>query len=265
MKYGMILNGYEILGDHRPQYLDINIKEILQMNSLDLGSQSSRRLRSTDVKAVKSYCENVHSHFKNHKIYDRMERLYEETKNQVIMTSEQIEKYEALDRDVYRLCTNAEKTIKLFPFTKYVWSPALDDAVGEVQYWKMRKKHLSNKKKTQELVTSGKSKGIDDTEKNKAHNIEDYLTQAYKSLHQVQRNDYVKRQEYLNDLAEKYAQENNLTKEQAIRELMSHEELRDMFRTIRLRMGGAISPPLSKVWIKGENDEDNMIIKSVSY
>ena len=120
MKYGMILNGYEILGDHRPQYLDINIKEILQMNSLDLGSQSSRRLRSTDVKAVKSYCENVHSHFKNHKIYDRMERLYEETKNQVIMTSEQIEKYEALDRDVYRLCTNAEKTIKLFPFTKYV-------------------------------------------------------------------------------------------------------------------------------------------------
>jgi len=53
-------------------------------------------------------------------------------------------------------------------------------------------------------------------------------------------------------LADKYAASNNISKEMAIRELLSHEEIREMFRTIRLRMKGSKSPQMSEVWTKNE-------------
>ena len=58
MAYGMAVEGLEYLGDHRPQYVDINIKELLQLNTHDVGSPSSRRLRSTDPKCTESYLKN---------------------------------------------------------------------------------------------------------------------------------------------------------------------------------------------------------------
>ena len=79
--YGMVLEGMEILGDHQLQYVDINIKALLQLNSHDIGSPSSRRLKSTDPKCIEKYCETVQKHFKNHNIYARLEKLWDEVKN----------------------------------------------------------------------------------------------------------------------------------------------------------------------------------------
>ena len=249
MAYGMILNENMILGDHRPQYVDINIKALLQLNAIDIGSPASRRLRSTDIKSVKVYCEKVDKHFKTHDVFSRVEKLWEETSNQVIMTRSQIMRYEAIDRDVFRLCINAEKTLKLFKYTKYLWSPALDTAGIEVKHWKCRRQYLQDASKTAELVNRSNELGIDDKVDSTLGEINTALANAYKSLHKIQKKDCEKRQEFLSDLAEKYAKDNKMTKEQAIRELINHEELREMHRTIRLRMGGSKSPQLSEVWI----------------
>ena len=164
------------------------------------------------------------------------------TKDQVVMTQGQIKKYEALDRDIYRLCTNAENTLRLFNYTKYLWSPALDESVKEVQYWKSRKHYWDDMNKTLEIVTTGRGRGFDDNVRLSRHKINEALTQAYRTLHQIQKKDCEKRQEFLSELAEKYAQENKITKELAIRELLNHEELREMFRTIRIRMVGMVAP-----------------------
>ena len=259
MAYGMAVEGLEYLGDHRPQYVDINIKELLQLNTHDVGSPSSRRLRSTDPKCTESYLKKLHTNFKNHKVYERMEKLWEEVKNQVTLTKEQIGKYEAIDRDVYRLCINAEKTVILHTCTKYVWSPALDEAVSEVQYWKVRKSQINDATKTYEIVQKGNEKGIADDISYTIPQINEALKQAYSTLHLIQKKDCERRQEFLNNLAEKYANENNISKELAIRELMSHEEPRELFRTIRLKMKGSRSPQLSEIWTKDDEGEKNII------
>ena len=231
-KYGMFIEGIDILGDHRPQYLDINIEELLHLNSYDIGSPSSRRLRSTDPMCVGKYCEAVHTHFNNHKVFERMEQLWVEIQNQVTMTPSQVGKYEAIDRDVYRLCKNAEHSLKLHRHRKYVWSPALDEAVSEVQYWKLRKKKYNDQDETVRIVKKGEERGIADDIEHDMPTINESLRQAYSTLRQVQKKDGERRQEFLNNMAEKYAGENKLSKEKAIRELMSHEELREMFRTV---------------------------------
>ena len=249
MAYGMFMSEEVIMGDHRAQYIDININELLQLNIHDIGSPSSRRLRSTDIKSVKIYTDILKNHFMNHKIYQRMEKLWEDARQQIVLTPKQIQTYEAIDRDVYRLCTNAENNLKLYTYTKFLWSPALDDAMKEVQHWKLRKKHVKDRRKSRELVKKGQEKGYGDENNTTVNEIDKALSQSYKSLHKIQKKDCAKRQEYLNELAEKYAQQNNISKKMAIRELLSHEELREMYRTIRLRMAGMTSPQLTEVWV----------------
>jgi len=262
MAYGMAIEGLEYLGDHRAQFIDINVKELLQLNVNDVGSPVSRRLRSSDPKCIKNYCDIVHKNFTNHNVYERLEKLWKLISNQSIMTAEQIKTYNAIDRDVFRLCRNAENTLKNHSYTKYVWSPVLDEAVTEVQHWKSRKKHKNNDTKTDELVHKGIRNGISDDKMYNTSQIDEALKQAYSSLHSIQKKDWEKRQEYLNNLAEKYANENNISKEQAIRELMSHEELRELFRTIRIKMKGARSPQMSEVWIKTDGGDKLIIEKS---
>ena len=259
MAYGMAIEGLEHLGDHRAQFVDINVKDLLELTSLDVGSPTSRRLRSKDPKCVESYCKKVHSNFKHHKVYERLETLWSEISNQVVMTTEQIKKYEAIDRDVYRLCVNAENIISQNIYTKYVWSPALDVAVKEVQYWKSRKLHITNVTKSEEIMNRGREKGLIDEAGFSNTRINDALKQAYSTLRKIQNKDWERRQEFLNNLAEKYADENKISKERAIIELMHHEELRELYRHIRIKMKGMRSPQLSEIWVKDDAQEKRII------
>ena len=61
---------------------------------------------------------------------------------------------------------------------------------------------------------------------------------SYKILRNIRKKSKEKRIEYLNGLAEKYAAENNMSKHKAIQEIFSHEELREMYRHIRISLHG---------------------------
>ena len=89
--------------------------------------------------------------------------------------------------------------------------------------------------------------------------IKDALKQAYSTLHKIQNKDWERRQEFLNNLAEKYASENKIPKELAIRELMHHEELRELFRHIRIKMKGMRTPQLSEIWTTDEEQENTLL------
>ena len=176
----------------------------------------------------------------------------------------QIKTYEQIDRDVYRLYTNAENNIKFFQPRKFVWSPELDEAVKEAQYWEERKKFFSDKEKTKSLVRKGIKQGYCLlSDENTVRWIQEELKIAYTNLRKIQKKDVEKRIEYLHRLADKYALENNISKETAIKELLSHEEVREMFRTVRLRLEGARQPQLSEIWVRGGNDEKITLSESV--
>ena len=59
-----------------------------------------------------------------------------------------------------------------------------------------------------------------------------------------------KRIEFLHSLAEKYAHENNMSKQKAILAILSHEEIREMYSHIRFKLQGQRQPQLSEVWIR---------------
>ena len=57
------------------------------------------------------------------------------------------------------------------------------------------------------------------------------------------------RAQYLYRLAEKYAEDNNISKATAFQELLQHEEIREIFRTIHTKLRMEQTPPLSEVWL----------------
>ena len=68
------------------------------------------------------------------------------------LTPRQQQKYEVLDRDVYRLCTNAENNIRTVRSEIYMWSAELDTGVRNVEHWKARKLNIDDDAKTKRLI-----------------------------------------------------------------------------------------------------------------
>ena len=74
--YGMApLSMGKLIGDHKVQFVDLNVKQLLNMNPHDYSTPSSRRLKSPDPKCVGKYLEQLKTHFVTHKVYERSEKL----------------------------------------------------------------------------------------------------------------------------------------------------------------------------------------------
>ena len=144
-----------VLGDHRPQYLDVDIAPLLQLNKYDFGAPSARKLKSSNPKNVEAYIKKVLENFSMHNVFNRIESLWDELAGKAKLNKSQMSKYEAIDRDVTRLCRNAENVLQTIRKEKYVWSPALDSAGKFLHYWQMRLKHINNKERTKDLLEWG--------------------------------------------------------------------------------------------------------------
>jgi len=259
--YGMAPLEYErTLGDHRAQYVDINTESLLGLTSIDNSSASSRRLRSTDPKCIKKYIDKLRKNFKTHNIHKRMKKLVLSLKEINGMTKCQQEQYEALDRDVFRLCINAEKQIKIMRFQQHAWSPSMEAAAKTIQHWRRRQKaKKENKNNTHKLILFARSIGIEDDESKSDEDIQVEIKQAFRKLNQVKKVAREKRVEFLNGLADKYASDNMISKSQAVLELLNHEEVREMYRHIRLKIKGSTFSQLDEVWIKSSEGETRVI------
>ena len=244
-----------VMGDHRPQYVDIDVESMLHLNVYDIGAPTSRKLKSSNPKSVDTYIKKVKENFEIHNIFNRIESLWNELQNKVTMTEIQQNKYEAIDNDVIRLCLNAENVLKKIRNTKYVWSPSLDTAMKLVQYWTMRLRYFRNQTKTKDIIAWGIRLGAYDKSDLSEDEVNGELSHAKMMLEKVQLKDKEKRVEFLNNLADKYAADNDLDRATAIRELMDHEETRELYRIIRLKLKGSTPPQLSEVWEMGDEGE----------
>ena len=254
VRFGIAPKSFDpILGDHRPQFIDININKLLFLNVKDVGSPTSRKLKSGDPKAVTKYLVEVKKGFNAHNVFNRIDELWDKVRSKAAMTRDDMNKYDAIDRDVYRLCCHAENGLRAYRHNKFVWSPDLDLAVRRVKHWKLRKKYIMNESKTKKILRIGAEKGIMDDGSKSMEVIMTELLDAIETLKEIQSKDKEKRIEYLNRLADKYALDNRMDKEAAVRELLDHEEIRELFREIRLKLKGTAPPQLSEVWLQDDN------------
>ena len=64
MAFGMASEDNEtVLSDHRPQYVDINIENVVNLNKHDIGVPTIRRLKSSDQKCVDKYVKKTMDNF----------------------------------------------------------------------------------------------------------------------------------------------------------------------------------------------------------
>jgi len=261
--YGMApLSMGRSIGDHRAQYVDINVLELLQMNTHDLSTPSSRRLKSPDPKCVTKYTKCLQDHLIDHRVFQRAEDLINNLKEKNHMTPEDKKEYEQLDEDIFRLCKSSENEIKLSKFQKHVWSPALDTAYKVANYWRLREEKIKNTTKTKQILKLSKALGLNDDNSKNINEIKKLRNSAFKFLHKIRLQAKEKRIEFLYGLAEKYALENNMTNEKAILAILSHEEIRELYRHIRFKLQGSRQPSLSEVWIKNGDGEKTILTES---
>ena len=114
----------KILGDHWAQYIDINTTELLQLEyTHDISSPSSRKLRSTDPKCTKNLYRQTVKKYRTPQGFPMNGKTAKKIDGRSTLTPRQQSKFEAIDRGVHRLCTNAENNIRTVKSEKYMWSP----------------------------------------------------------------------------------------------------------------------------------------------
>ena len=89
--------------------------------------------------------------------------------------------YESIDKDIHRLCINAENKIKKKMYGKYLWSPKLDKVVLTVQYWGSRKQYYNMEEQTGRVMLSAESLGITDSMGYTLETIEENIQDSNKN------------------------------------------------------------------------------------
>ena len=235
------------LGDHRGTFVDINISTLLGIGEVDMEASISRKLQSIDVKASEKYIKKVEEHFVDHNVYNRMETLVEKVTVQNKMDKEDQAEYEKIDKDVFRLCRSAEKKCIHLRQHRFAWSPSLDVAMKQERLWRKVVKlgWGSGKKIIEELrIELGVER---DGDTNEEHKIK--WEEAKKNLKDTRDNAKDKRVDFLKKLAAQYAAANNLTQEKAVKELLAHEQIRDIFREIKFGMNQLRKKQMYRLWL----------------
>ena len=81
-------------------------------------------------------------------------------------------------------------------------------------------------------MMDAESMNIEDDVTMEYEDVEAKIKDAYSKLNKIQEKDKEHRIQYLLDMADHYAATNNVSRHIAIRELLTHEELRDIFQKI---------------------------------
>ena len=104
----------------------------------------------------------------------------------------------------------------------------------------MRNNNKNDEYKTTRLINLAKAMYIEDSDKKTELEITREMNQSFTRLKKVRHKAKEKRVEFLMDMAEKYAADNCISQHQAILEILANEEIREMYRHIRLKMRDAV-------------------------
>ena len=262
--FSMVPYNLEVLGDHRGIMVDVNLRKLLGYTKLDNMLINQRRLNSKDKDAVEAYLEKVEKNFQHHRVFDRLDALVESFKNYKHFFNQNVEGYEKFHTDIHRLCRNAEKGCQKLSNHNTYWSPKLRKAVDTLRYWnKILEKHTKGITVNENIIGWKKTLGVGETPK-LTKDIKTKVKEAKIALDAVIEDSQDIRVEFLKKMAEKYASENMCTEEHAIRELLLHEEDREIWRVIKFRLKENERTQLDKIWIDSKrgsktNKKDNKI------
>ena len=246
----------EVLGDHRGVILDLNLTGILGASSKETTMQQ-RKLVMSSPKAVEKYLAIVEQKFDQQNIFSRSTKLIQRVVKGHTDYASIMRSYEALDKEVFGICKKAEKKCRPSWAGKYAWSPILARAIKELQYWRYR---LKTQEETVLTTKLGEELEIPFTPLSRS-TIQSMINKSRELLTDVQKEAKKHRQDHLDSVAQNYANQNNLSKHQAVLELLSHEDSRQTFGMLRQRLKPTIQGRLKTLWVskdeQGTYTKDN--------
>ena len=179
-------------------------------------------------------------YWEEHKVEERIRKVRNHLKNPHLnMTETRLKKkLETLDRDMTRSMLQAErKCERRYPNTE--WSPTLMNAKRRRAYWSLWLSEMRNNiNLSEQRARLAAELGLQEptTPPNKSA-IQKELRMAQKRLQKVIRDAKELRSTFLEQRAEKLAQEGEGTKEQVIKKIKREEESAKSFQLLRQAMG----------------------------
>ena len=234
----------ETLGDHRGLMLDINVSKLLGATQIG-EAQTARKLVLSNPKAVEKYLLTVDESFNKQNIYQRSRKLLKRVNQGQTDFASIMNQYEALDKEVLGICKKAEHGCRPTWSGNYDWSPKLVHAIKQIRYWRHR---LRQNSETALIRNLGEELNIQYTDLTYV-DIQQRVNASKKELRDVQQNSRRHRQDHLEELAQKYAAQNNMTQYQAVTELLSHEDVRSTFHTLRTHLKPLHRSQLKTLWV----------------
>ena len=233
------------LGDHRGMLFDIDINSLLQSENMDTALKEVRKLNTGNPNTTKKYLDTIEQRFKEQNIFERANKLLYHRKRKKYTRWKIMKKYEKIDREVFTICQSAEKSCKPTVSGHYQWSPVLARAIKELAYWRARHKYMQE---NSTIIKLGEELGIEYEEK-PLEEIHLQLRHSREHLQHIQSDSITFRQQHLESLADLYAANNNISRMNAVKELLSHESQRRMFSMLRQRLNRQSRSQLKNVWV----------------
>ena len=233
------------LGDHRGILIDIDTKSLFDISNHDHTTSMNRKLVTNNPSITKKYLQYVEERFDQQRIVSRAKELYKDWKQKKCSLWEVQQTYEILDREVYRICRKGEKKCRPTRSGNRAWSPELIHAIQTLSYWKARKKYQQENALIRKLGSDTNIQFSFHTEEE----IDRHINHSRQELMNVKTNAIKHRQQHLEKLAEHYAAANNLTKANAIQELLSHESVKHTFEVLQERLKPRERGQIEKIWI----------------
>ena len=178
------------LGDHRGVIFDLDIKKLLQSETMERTFTEGRKLSTSNPKTMKRYLDIVETRFKEQNIFERANKLIYHWKKKTYTRWKIMKRYEILDREVFSICRSAEKKCKPTVSGHHHWSPELAQAIQELSYWRARHKY---KQENATIKKLGEELGIDYDNKH-LKEIQSQLQRCRENLQNIQKNSITHRQ-----------------------------------------------------------------------
>jgi len=256
--YGLTPYNLRTLGDHRGQYIDINIKGMLGISKMDTYMAPRRRLNTKDINATKKYLEKLTKSIEYHNVTESMKNIITGLRNAGNESDirRSAREYDKVAEDMHRLCRNAEKICKKLGKSDKPWFPEQQLTIDRIFFLHSIKYIYKNKKS----IGPTHHKNFEELDLKinitKEEDIKMELERQYKIKEENDEKPLEHRAQFLTNLSKTYASDNKMTETQAVRELLSHEDLRNTHAQIAEKMKEHRSGDLHRIWVAKDKSVD---------
>lgn len=194
---GILPFGIGYMSDHRAIFIKINIEKLLsaQINSID--SITARKLTQATPKERKIFLEEVHLHWVNQNLYERLKKLAEVPQHE--WDERNSDEYEHCDKQMVQGMLSAEKKarkVKVVP-----WSPIFAKAVNSKAFWKIALQlKTMHRMPSEKFLAWAATLGISDFKSIDTNTVKKNLRKAQKEVRAIEQKANALREEHLRNL-----------------------------------------------------------------